>query len=147
MIIIVNRYANASGKNLLLMNYRNRSGEKKRWLVNYQRCPESTVSTVYFASMASGEMLGMAPCSRDAAILERKILCKTAVLKATEVLRGLGKLGRCLVSSFIHWEMLIYWVNFAKACWQNGDLCPSTPIVLALLATFPPHGYTLLRLL
>lgn len=29
MIIIVNRYANASGKNLLLMNYRNRSGEKK----------------------------------------------------------------------------------------------------------------------
>lgn len=67
-------------------------------------CPENTVSTIYFASMASGEMLGTVPTSQDVTILERKFCCKITILKAPEVLLGLGPPGKVYSgSSFVPW--------------------------------------------
>lgn len=68
------------------MYYRNRVERKKDDLVVTKACPENTI---YFASMTSEKMLGMVSSSLDVAILERKILHKTAVLKGTEALLGL----------------------------------------------------------
>lgn len=84
----------------VLMYYRSRSGKKKDYLLVTKACPENTI---YFASMTSEKMLGMVSNSLNIAILERKILYKTAVLKGTEALLGLELLGKMpWLRSFVH---------------------------------------------
>lgn len=74
-------------------------------------------------------MLGMVLSSLDVAILERKILYKTAVLKGTEALLGLQELGKMTaMSGFLHWGTLIYRVNFAKACFDKWRPLASWPL-------------------
>lgn len=108
------------------MYYRNRVERKKDDLLVTKACPESTI---YFASMTSEKMLGMVLSSVDVAILERKILYKTAVLKGTEALLGLQELKKMsAVGGFVHWETLIYRVNFAKACFDRWRPLASWPL-------------------
>lgn len=127
----------------VLMYYRSRSGKKKDYLSVTKACPENTI---YFASMTSEKMLGMVSSSLDVAILERKILYKTAVLKGTETLLGLELLGkRSWLRSFVHWGTLIYRVNLAKACFgkmeASGFLFFCTIVTIARTASSFPSGF------
>lgn len=127
----------------VLMYYRSRSGKKKDYLSVTKACPENTI---YFASMTSEKMLGMVSSSLDVAILERKILYKTAVLKGTETLLGLELLGkRSWLRSFVHWGTLIYRVNLAKACFgkmeASGFLFFCTIVTITRTASSFPSGF------